>query len=96
MPVEHSPNIGDWYKNEAGGTFEVVALDEQGGYVEIQYFDGTVEELDLDAWQDLQLEAVEPPDDWSGSLDIQPDDYGVDIEGHNRPDSHNPLDDLEQ
>ena len=45
MPMEQSPIIGDWYKNEAGEIFEVVAFDETAGLIEIQYFDGMVEEI---------------------------------------------------
>lgn len=96
MSSDHKPSVGDWFKDESGGTFEVVALDEDGGYVEIQYFDGTVEELDLDAWDDQEFEAVEPPEDWSGSLDIEREDYGVDLESQKHLDWNNPLDEFEQ
>ncbi|NIP72654.1 MAG: hypothetical protein GWO16_06300 [Gammaproteobacteria bacterium] len=90
------PTVGDWYRHETGGTFEVVALDEDEGCVEIQYFDGSVEELDLDAWEELDIQPVEPPEDWSGSLDIEPEDYGVDLETNNHLERSNPLDDLER
>jgi hypothetical protein len=87
------PMIGDWFKDETGGTFEVVALDEDEGSVEIQYFDGTVEEIDADTWAEQAFELIEPPEDWSGSLDIEREDYGVDLEGNAHLDWHNPLDD---
>lgn len=74
------PVIGDWYRNIDGDTYEVVAIDEDDGTVEIQFFDGSVEELDLDTWFESVLEPVEPPEDWSGSLDIEREDYGVDID----------------
>jgi hypothetical protein len=96
MSLEQLPSVGDWYKTEMGDTFEVVALDEDKGYAEIQYFDGSVEELDLDSWEELRFEAVEPPEDWSGSYDIERDDYGVDLESNSHLDWHNPLDDFEQ
>lgn len=96
MPIEYPPSVGDWYKNVTGGTFEVVALDEDAGFVEIQYFDGSVEELDLDAWEELAIEPVEPPEDWSGSLDIEPEDYGVDLDSNTPLSWANPLDDLER
>jgi hypothetical protein len=45
--------------------------------VEIQYFDGEVEELDLDSWYEMALEPIEPPEDWSGPFDeIDPDELG--------------------
>jgi hypothetical protein len=68
--TEINPIIGSWYRYENGELFEVVAIDEQDGTLEIQYFDGTVEELDFDAWQELEIEAAEPPEDWSGSVDV--------------------------
>lgn len=96
MSIDQLPSIGDWYKDESGNTFEIVALDEDEGSIEIQYFDGSVEELDSDAWAELALEAVEPPEDWSGSLDIEREDYGVDLESTNHLDWGNPLDEFER
>lgn len=67
------PNVGDWYRNPAG-VFEVVAYDEDDGTIEIQYFDGTIEELEREDWNDQwkegSLEAGEAPEDWSGSVDV--------------------------
>jgi len=76
------PIIGNWYRNEeTGNDFEVVALDEDAQTVEIQYFDGELEELDLDAWYELPLEAIETPEDWSGPFDeLDEDDLGYDEE----------------
>ena len=70
------PSIGDWYRQKEGGTlFEVVAHDDDDGTIEIQYFDGTVEEMDIEdweaQWEDGALESAEPPEDWSGSVDVE-------------------------
>jgi hypothetical protein len=72
------PIIGSWYRNqETGNDFEVVALDEDAQTVEIQYFDGEVEELDLDAWYELSIDPIEAPEDWSGPFDeMEADDLG--------------------
>lgn len=74
-----NPHIGSWYKDAMGTVFEVVAIDDDDRTLEIQYFDGTVEELDLDTWWATPMVIVEPPEDWSGSLDIDREDYGVDF-----------------
>ncbi len=74
MAVQPSPQIGDWYKSPVGDAFEVVASDDDDDTLELQYFDGTIEELDLDAWETLHPQPVEPPEDWSGSMDISPED----------------------
>jgi len=48
-----------------GRCFEVVALDDDDGTIEIQYFDGTVEEMDIEDWEDAvedgALEAARSP-----------------------------------
>jgi hypothetical protein len=95
MVNEFKPCIGDWYQNIGRDNFEIVALDEEEATMEIQYFDGAVEEIDFDSWYEMDIQPIEPPEDWSGSLDIEREDYGVDLE-LNAPNDHiNPLDDLE-
>ncbi len=75
------PGIGDWYRSSGGELFEVVATDDQEGTIDIQYFDGTVEEMDREdwetQWEDGALEAAEAPEDWSGSVDAE----GADEDG---------------
>ena len=75
------PSIGAWYRLTGGELFEVVALDDDEGTIEIQYFDGTVEEMDREDWEaqseDGALEAAEAPEDWSGSVDVE----GADDDG---------------
>ena len=44
------PAIGEWYRFLDGDEFEVVAIDEDDGTIEVQYFDGTVEELESADW----------------------------------------------
>lgn len=76
--VAPRPRIGDWYRSNGGELFEVVAVDDDDGTIDIQYFDGTVEEMDLEdwdaQWEDGLLEAAEPPEDWSGSVDVEAGD----------------------
>ena len=55
--------IGEWYRRPAGESFEVVAIDPDDRTIEIQYFDGTVEEIDLDDWFEEPIEATEAPED---------------------------------
>lgn len=89
------PEVGNWYKNRHGDNFEVVAIDERTGSIEIQYFDGTLEEFDMDTWTELHPHPVEAPEDWSGSMDIEPEDYGMDLDEHTPKDWNNPLDEFE-
>lgn len=76
MHHEPNPTIGDWYKNSVGDTFEIIAEDEEDDTLELQYFDGTLEELDRETWESMQAEPIEPPEDWRGSMDVSPEDQG--------------------
>lgn len=70
MAIEIDPIVGNWYENlEKGLKFEVVAVDEDEGLVEVQYFDGDIEEIDLETWYDLEIEPAEAPEDWTGPMD---------------------------
>ena len=70
-----TPVVGDWYRRFNGALCEVVAIDRDDGTVEIQHFDGTVEEFDLEAWEEQDFEEAQAPEDWTGSVDVEPEDY---------------------
>ncbi len=79
------PEIGLWYRAQNGDVFSVVALEsnqaETGGTVEIQYFDGAVEEIDRSEWGVMLPQMIPEPEDCSGALDMHVDadpDAGVD------------------
>lgn len=76
MPTQVQPIIGDWYQTPTNEQFEVVAVDEDGQTVEVQYFDGAVGEFDNESWAAMILEPIEPPDDWSGAYDQEDSDKG--------------------
>jgi hypothetical protein len=82
------PEIGDWYRYTGGELFEVVAVDDDDQTIEVQHFDGTIEEIDFDSWetqwQDRAFEAAEAPEDWSGSVDMEPEN--VDQEEESKTD----------
>jgi len=69
------PTIGNWFRRPNGSLFEVVAVDEDDGTVEIQLFDGTIGEFDIENWPQMLLVEVSAPEDWSGSVDMDPEDY---------------------
>jgi hypothetical protein len=78
MASDLEPIIGNWYRYAGKGElFRVVAVDEQRNLLEIQHFDGDVEELERSGWADLDVEAAEPPEDWTGPVDdVETDDLG--------------------
>ncbi len=75
-----TPIVGDWYSGPSGELFEVVAIDDDDRTIEIQYFDGTLEEYELDTWNAQSISEADPPEDWTGSVDVDQEDYDVDAE----------------
>jgi hypothetical protein len=90
------PEVGSWYQTPEGDYLEVVARDSDEGTVEIQHYDGAIEEFDDDSWRELELRSAEPPEDWAGSLDLSQDDYGVDLDRPAGGRRENPLDLLDE
>jgi hypothetical protein len=74
MAIQYHVN-GKWFRIPNGMLFEVVAIDEDDETVEIQQFDGTIDEVDIERWPELLLKEVSAPEDWSGSVDMDPEDY---------------------
>ncbi len=71
MVTRVQPAVGTWYRNrENDARFEVVAVDEHSRSVEVQHYDGDIEEYDFGTWSRLDLEQLAPPEDWSGPLDV--------------------------
>ena len=78
MTTALKPVVSQWYRHrDKGQQFYVTALDEEAGTVETQHFDGDLEEMDFDDWHQQSIEAIEPPEDWTGPVDnIARDDLG--------------------
>ena len=75
MGRDYDPVPGQWYENlEEDEVFQVLTVDPDQELVEIQYDNGDLEELDLDAWHELDLERTEEPEGWSGSDDEDEDE----------------------
>lgn len=95
MLLKHKPAVGNWYQTEDEETFEVVAFDPEDDYVEIQYFDGTLEEIDLETWNETVASPIDPPEDWTGSYDIENEDTGIDFDSRGGDQNwQNSIDDL--
>jgi hypothetical protein len=92
---ELTPVVGNWYRQDNGEMFEIVAYDAQDGTIEIQYFDGTIEELERDTWEEMELEEAEPPEDWTGSVDVDDDDV-EELEDTPEEDIDDPLEYLDR
>ncbi len=68
MAREYEPVVGQWYENiDENESFRVLSVDEDAELIEIEYLDGDVEELDLETWQELDLDQIDEPEGWTGS-----------------------------
>ena len=85
------PSIGQWYRRPNGTLQKVVAVDEDDFTVEIQLFDGTIDEVELEAWREQFLVEVAAPEDWLASMDMDPEDYVGIRNGEMPPGFHDPL-----
>ena len=70
MSRDYEPVAGQWYENlEEEESFRVLSVDEDSELVEIEYLDGDIEELDIEAWHEMDLDRIEEPEGWSESDD---------------------------
>ncbi len=68
MSRDYEPVAGQWYENlEEEESFRVLSVDEDSELVEIEYLDGDIEELDIEAWHEMDLDRIEEPEGWSES-----------------------------
>lgn len=81
MKTEIDPIINNWYiHKDKGQQFMVVAVDDDKELVEIQHFDGDVEEINFSDWYRMKIEIGSEPENWSGAIDVgEVDDYGTNI-----------------
>jgi hypothetical protein len=70
MATDADPVLGMWYKHfDKGEQFEVIAVDDDAQLVEIQYYDGDIDEMDFYTWYELPIEPIEAPEDETAPLD---------------------------
>lgn len=107
MGRDYDPVQGQWYEDlEENEIFQVISVDPDEEVVEIIYENGDTEEIDLDAWHELDLEHAEEPEGWSNDdddedededddedLDDEDDDWDDDDEDDDWDDDDEDLDD---
>lgn len=85
MSRDYDPEPGQWYEDlDREDVFKVVNVDPDDALVRIQWLDGEYEDLDVDAWNELDLEIAEEPEGWvddDEDLDDDEDDEDEDDRG---------------
>ncbi|HEX7373948.1 MAG TPA: DUF6763 family protein [Steroidobacteraceae bacterium] len=72
MSRDYEPVPGKWYEDLDGEeSFQVLAVDPDEEMVTIQWPDREIQEIELDAWNEMDLELTDPPDGW---VDDVPED----------------------
>ena len=96
MPNELDPLEDQWYAFiDKGQRFFIVAIDEDASTIEVQHFDGDLEEYSFDDWRELGVELSEAPENWDGALDLgELDDLGTEITDTNQEDWSEPQEDF--
>ena len=80
--------VGNWYQDHLNQTFEVVAIDEDEETIEVQYFDGGVEELEFETWVMTAPQEVDAPEDISGAYgDVASENLGYSEEDRLQPEN---------
>lgn len=93
---DYEPVPGQWYENlEEEESFRVLSMDEDSELLEIEYLDGDIEEIDLEAWHEMDLERIEEPEGWSESDDEDDADEDEDWDEEDDEDEDDDLDEDE-
>ncbi len=81
MSNDLDPILGNWYQHlDKGQLFRVVAIDEDNEVIEIQHFDGDLDEVEMSLWREMDIDLAEEPENFSGPYDVgELDDYGTEI-----------------
>ena len=79
MSRDYEPVVGQWYENiEEEESFRVLSVDEDSELVEIEYLDGDIEEIDLEAWHEMDLELTQEPEGWAESDEAEDEEEDED------------------
>jgi hypothetical protein len=90
---DYEPVRGQWYQNlEEEEQFRVLTVDEDSELVEIEYLDGDIEELDIEAWHEMDLDRIEQPEGWSESEEDDDEDEDDDWDDDDEDEDDDDLD----
>lgn len=94
MKHPHSdPIVGNWYAGKGLPESFTVVDAEQDNYVDIQYLDGELDQLDIESWKALNPEEIPEPEDAMAPYGVDHEDRDIvnllnDIEDQTELDEH--------
>jgi len=72
---DYEPQAGQWYEDlETEETFQVLSVDPDEEIIRIQWPDREIQEIDLDQWNEMDLELALPPEGWVDDTDEEDED----------------------
>ena len=94
MSRDYDPEPGQWYEDlDREEIFKVISLDPDEASLRLQWLDGEVEEIDLDAWAEMDLELADEPEGW---VDEEDDDEDEDEDDEDWDDDEDEDDDWDE
>jgi len=62
---DYEPQAGQWYEDlETEESFQVLSVDPDEEIIRIQWPDREIQEIDLDQWNEMDLDLALPPEGW--------------------------------
>ena len=81
MSRDYEPQAGQWYEDlETEESFQVLAVDPDEEIIRIQWPDREIQEIDLDQWNEMDLELAEPPEGWVDDKDDEDEEDDLEDE----------------
>ena len=82
MSRDYEPKAGQWYEDlDTEETFQVLSVDPDEEIIRIQWPDREIQELDLDQWNEMDLELAVAPEGWvDDAEDVDDDEDDVEDE----------------
>ena len=97
MSRDYDPTAGQWYEDlDAEEVFKVLSVDPDDELVRIQWLDGEVEEIDLDEWNELDLELADEPEGWADEGEGEGEDEEEDDEDWDEEEEDDDWDDEDE
>jgi hypothetical protein len=78
---DYEPQAGQWYEDlETEETFQVLAVDPDEELIRIQWPDREIQEIDLDQWNEMDLDLAVAPEGWVDDVAADDDDEDDDLD----------------
>jgi hypothetical protein len=78
---DYEPQAGQWYEDlETEETFQVLAVDPDEELIRIQWPDREIQAIDLDQWNEMDLELAVAPEGWVDDVEEDDEDEEDDLD----------------